>query len=75
MATDNDFVVDDEGFGGEDEEFDDYTGYDDEEDVMQVWDEETHSFTIIRIIKSFTARLIQSKDEVKDYYDIIKIRK
>ena len=45
---------------------------DDEEDVMQVWDEETHSFTIIRIIKSFTARLIQSKDEVKDYYDIIK---
>ena len=45
---------------------------DDDEDVMQVWDEETHSFTIIRIIKSFTARLIQSKDEVKDYYDIIK---
>ena len=45
---------------------------DDDEDVMQVWDEETHSFTIIRIIKSFTARLIQSKDEVKAYYDIIK---
>ena len=45
---------------------------DDEEDVMQVWDEETHSLTIIRIIKSFTARLIQSKDEVKAYYDIIE---
>ncbi len=44
----------------------------DEDDTMQVWDEETHSFTIIRILKSFTARLIQSKDEVKDYYDIIK---
>ena len=46
----------------------------DEEDdeTISVWDEETHSYTIIRIIKSFTARLSQSTNESKNYYDNIK---
>ena len=43
-----------------------------EPETMRVWDEETHSYTIIRITKSFTARLIQSSSETKDYYDMIK---
>ena len=43
-----------------------------DEDTMKVWDEETHSYTVVRIIKSFSARLSQSNDEVKKYYDIIR---
>ena len=44
----------------------------DEEDTMNVWDEESHSYTIIRIVKGYTARLIQSSEDIKSYYDAIK---
>ena len=36
---------------------------------MNVWDEESHSYTIIRIVKGYTARLIQSSKDIKSYYD------
>ena len=45
---------------------------DDDDDVIKVWDEEKQTYTVIRIIKSFEARLIQSNEEIKGYYDVIK---
>ena len=45
---------------------------DDEETTVKKWDEEKQRFVIIKYNRSFTARLIQSKDETKRFYSFLK---
>ena len=45
---------------------------DEDEEVIKLWDEQSHSYTIIRLTKGFEARLRQSNDEIKGYYDSVK---
>ena len=45
---------------------------DEDEEVIKLWDEQSHSYTIIRLTKGFEARLKQSNDEIKGYYDSVK---
>ncbi len=47
-------------------------GSEDGDEVVRVWSEASHSFILMRYVRSFTARVIQADDATKGYYAELK---